>query len=140
MPTLFTRIIEGELPGHFVWRDDTAVAFLTINPVRQGHALVVPRAEVDQWLDATPELISHLLEVARAVGRAQQVAFPSARTALVVLGTEVPHLHIHVIPADGPSDVDFRQATAPGAAALAGVAERLRAELAVQGHAARATG
>lgn len=134
MPTLFTRIIEGELPGHFIWRDDRAVAFLTINPVHRGHALVVPREVVDHWLDAPAGLLGHLMEVARAVGRAQQAAFPTERTALVVLGTEVPHLHFHVIPADGPEDVAFQRATAPDQAELAEVAVRLRAELSALGH------
>ena len=65
MATLFTRIIDGELPGRFVWRDDRAVAFLTISPIQPGHTLVVPRAEVDNWLDLDPAIAAHLMTVAQ---------------------------------------------------------------------------
>src|SRR5688572_29337695 len=75
MATLFTRIIDGELPGRFVWRDDRAVCFLTINPITTGHALVVPIEEVDHWVDVEPDLAAHLMVVAHAVGRAQMQAF-----------------------------------------------------------------
>ncbi len=70
MPTIFTRIIEGELPGRFVWRDELCVAFVSINPLRPGHTLVVPRAEIDHWLDLDPELAAHLHFEIRPKGRA----------------------------------------------------------------------
>ena len=71
MPSLFTRIIDGEIPGRFVWKDDHCVAFLTIEPMRPGHTLVVPRKEVDHWIDLDSELSAHIFEVARVIGRAQ---------------------------------------------------------------------
>ena len=74
MPTIFTRIIEGELPGVFVWRDPQCVAFLSINPMHPGHTLVVPRAEVDHWIDLDPELAAHLFQVAQTIGQAQEAA------------------------------------------------------------------
>ena len=69
MPTLFTKIIEGDIPGRFVWREDDVVAFLTINPIRPGHTLVVPVAEVDHWLDLDPPLATRCFEVAEVIGR-----------------------------------------------------------------------
>ena len=74
MPTLFTRIIEGEIPGVFVWRDDQCVVFLSINPMHTGHTLVVPRAEVDHWIDLDPDLAAHLFQVAQTIGQAQMAA------------------------------------------------------------------
>ena len=135
MPTLFTRIIDGEIPGRFVWQDDDAVVFLTIAPIRPGHALVVPRAEVDHWLDLDPALVAHLTQVAQAVGQAQVAAFSPGRVGLIIAGLEVPHTHIHVIPIESEADLDFAKADhAADPAALDDVAERLRAALRDLGH------
>ena len=71
MPTIFTRIIDGEIPGTFVWRDERCVVFLSINPLAHGHALVVPIEEVDHWVDVDPALVAHVFEVARIIGVAQ---------------------------------------------------------------------
>jgi histidine triad (HIT) family protein len=110
MPTLFTRIIEGEIPGTFIWRDDLCVAFMSINPLRTGHALVVSRAEVNHWIDCPAELRDHLFFVSQEIGKAQQQAFQPARIGLMIAGLEVPHLHIHVVPIDGVHDLDFANA------------------------------
>jgi histidine triad (HIT) family protein len=138
MATLFTSIINGDIPGRFVWRDDRAVAFLTIAPIRPGHALVVPIEEVDHWIDLDPDLASHLMVVAREVGRAQQAAFEPERIGLIVAGLEVPHTHLHVIPIDSEGDLSFSKADhTPDPAALDDAAERLRTALRDQGHADR---
>jgi diadenosine tetraphosphate (Ap4A) HIT family hydrolase len=105
MPTIFTRIIDGDIPGHFVWTDERCVAFLSINPITAGHALVVPRVEVDHWLDLDPDLAAHLMVVARAVGLAQQHAFAAPRVGLEIAGFEVPHCHLHVLPIWGEADL-----------------------------------
>jgi len=105
--TLFTRIIEGEIPGRFVWRDDRCVAFLSIHPLRPGHTLVVSRAEVDHWLDLQPDLAAHLMTVAQSIGKALQRAFKPAKVGLMIAGLEVPHVHLHVVPIDGVHDLDF---------------------------------
>ena len=110
MATVFTKIIQGELPGRFVWRDDRCVAFLSINPLRHGHALVVPTQEVDHWLDLDPELNSHLMTVSQRVGQAQMAAFSPTRIGLMIAGLEVPHVHLHVVPIDGVHDMDFANA------------------------------
>jgi histidine triad (HIT) family protein len=110
MPTLFTRIIEGEIPGTFVWKDDICAAFMSINPLRRGHALVVPRTEIDHWIDCPTDLWDHLLAVAQDIGKAQQQAFQPTRVGLMIAGLEVPHLHIHVVPIDRVHDLDFSNA------------------------------
>ena len=138
MATLFTSIINGDIPGRFVWRDDRAVVFLTIAPIRPGHALIVPIEEVDHWIDLDPDLASHLMVVAREVGRAQQAAFEPERIGLIVAGLEVPHTHLHLIPIDSEGDLSFAKADhSPDPAALDDAAERLRAALRAQGHADR---
>lgn len=110
MPTLFTRIIDGEIPGTFVWRDEHCVAFLSINPLRRGHTLLVPRMEIDHWIDCPPHLADHLFSVARHIGAALQQAFQPTRIGLMIAGLEVPHLHIHLVPIDGVHDLDFANA------------------------------
>lgn len=109
MATVFTRIINGELPGTFVWRDDRCVAFMSINPLRAGHTLVVPVEEVDHWLDAPAKLRAHLFDVAATIGQAQQRAFNPERIGLVIAGFEVPHLHLHVVPINSLAEMDFAQ-------------------------------
>lgn len=136
MPTIFTRIIEGELPGRFVWRDDRAVAFLTISPVRPGHTLVVPRQEVEHWIDLEADLARHLTDVCVAVGRAIQQAFRPEKVGQAIVGLEVPHLHVHLIPIDEIGDLDFSRADPdPDPAELDAAAERIRAALRAAGHA-----
>ncbi len=138
MPTLFTRIIDGEIPGRFVWSDDRAVVFLTIAPIRPGHALVVPRVEVDHWIDLDPDLVAHLTQVAQVVGQAQVAAFSPARVGLIIAGLEVPHTHLHVIPIESEADLDFAKADhSPDPAALDNVAERLREALRTLGQGSR---
>ncbi len=117
MTTLFSRIIDGELPGRFVVRGELTVAFLTIAPVRPGHVLVVPRAEVDDWLDLDAAAREDLFAVAHTVGEAVRSAFPCRKVALAALGLEVPHVHLHLIPIDQESDVDFGRADASVTAA-----------------------
>lgn len=112
MPTLFTRIIDGEIPGTFVWRDDHCVAFLSINPLRDGHTLVVPRREIDHWVDCPPDLRDHLIEVAQTIARAIETIYQPEKVGLMIAGLEVPHLHIHLVPIDGVRDLDFANAAA----------------------------
>lgn len=110
MATIFTRIIEGELPGRFVWRDERCVAFLSINPLRPGHTLVVPIEEVDHWLDLDTDTMSHLTTVAHTIGRAQMQVFRPKRIGLMIAGLEVPHVHVHVVPISDVHDLDFANA------------------------------
>lgn len=138
MPTLFSRIIAGEFPGRFVWADEHAVAFTTIAPITDGHTLVVPRAEIEQLTDAPDDLLAHLTRVARDIGRAQRAAWDAPRAALLVAGFEVPHLHLHVLPAWDEASLTFANArTDVPAAELDAAAERLRGALRDAGHGAQ---
>ncbi|WP_028925836.1 HIT family protein [Pseudonocardia acaciae] len=137
MATLFTKIIEGELPGRFVWSDELAVGFLSINPLGPGHTLVVPRAEVDQWVDADDELLGHLHRVSHRVAEAVRAVWQPPRVAMIIAGFEVPHLHLHVYPAWKLDDFDFRNAASdPDPAELDRHADSLRTALREAGHTA----
>ncbi|MCK6209492.1 HIT family protein [Georgenia sp. EYE_87] len=138
MSTVFTQIIEGQIPGRFVWADDVSVVFSTIAPITDGHMLVVPRAEVSQYTDADDELVAHLAVVAKEVGRAQQAAFGSPRAAVLVAGFEVEHLHLHVLPAWDEQSLRFDNARHDvPAEELDAAAERVRDALRQAGHGAR---
>ncbi len=102
--------MSGELPGHFIWKDDICAAFLSINPIATGHTLVVPVLEVDHWLDLPPDTNSHLINVAQIIGQAQMTAYNPERVGIVIAGFEVPHTHLHVIPINGMQDLDFTRA------------------------------
>jgi histidine triad (HIT) family protein len=110
MATVFTKIINGELPGRFVWRDDRCVAFLSIEPLQPGHTLVVPIEEADHWIDLEPDLASHLMLVSQSIGKAVQRGFKPAKVGLMLAGLEVPHVHLHVVPIRGVHDLDFANA------------------------------
>jgi diadenosine tetraphosphate (Ap4A) HIT family hydrolase len=107
MASVFTKIINGELPGRFVYEDDEIVAFLTIQPMTQGHTLVVPRAEIDQWQGTDAETFGRVMRVAQLIGKAVCLAFDTERAGLIIAGLEVPHLHVHVFPARNLSDFGF---------------------------------
>ena len=135
MASLFTRIIDGEIPGRFVWTDDRCVAFLTIAPITPGHTLVVPRAEVDHWIDLDDDLAAHLMVVAKAIGAAQMDAFSPARVGMIIAGMEVPHTHLHVIPIETEADLSFSRADGSTLADdLDAAADALRSALTARGH------
>ena len=112
MTTIFTRIIEGQIPGTFVYRDSLCVAFLSINPLAAGHVLVVPIEEVDHWVDMSPELSSHMFSVSHRISRAISRAFPCARVGLIIAGYEINHCHIHLIPTNTLAELNFANAAA----------------------------
>ena len=135
MTTIFTRIINGDIPGTFIWRDDKCVAFMSINPMSYGHALVVPIAEVDHWVDLDPELSQHLFAVAHHISKAQQVAFSPERVGLIIAGYEVPHSHIHVLPTNEMSDLSFSNAaTSVDGEDLESAATAIHRQLVAAGH------
>jgi diadenosine tetraphosphate (Ap4A) HIT family hydrolase len=110
MATVFTKIINGEIPSRFVYEDDDVVAFLTIAPITQGHTLVVPRAEIDQWQDVDATAFNKVMAVSQLIGKAVSKAFDVERAGLIIAGMEVPHLHVHVFPARDLSDFGFANA------------------------------
>lgn len=136
MQSVFSRIIAGELPARFVWKDRRCVAFLTTAPLRPGHVLVVPREEVDHWIDASPELLAHLMQVAQKVAKGIDAAWHPTKVGLIIAGLEVRHLHVHLTPIWALTDLDFaRQDKSAKPVDLDDAAERLRAVLREQGHA-----
>ena len=112
MASLFTRIIRGEIPGHFVYKDEICVAFLTINPIAIGHTLVVPIEEIDEWVDLPTATSSHLMLVAKRIGLAQKQLYSCNRVGMIIAGFEIPHCHLHVIPANTMADLSFEHAAA----------------------------
>jgi histidine triad (HIT) family protein len=134
-PSVFTMIIDGRIPGRFVWRDDHVVAFLTIAPIRPGHTLVVPIAQIDHWTDLPADVWARVSEVQLAVGTALMEAFRPARVGAIIAGMEVPHCHVHLVPIDHESDLSFANADPDvPAEELDDVAERIRAALRAAGH------
>lgn len=137
MATVFTRIIAGEIPARFVWRDERCVAFLTAAPLTDGHVLVVPRQEVTEWTAAPEDLLGHLMAVARRIGAAAQAEWSSPRVGLLCQGFEVAHLHLHVWPAFSGADFDLHRANPrPDPARQDAIAARLRQALRADGHTA----
>ena len=137
MPSVFTLIINGDLPANFVWKDERCVAFLSINPLAPGHTLVVPRQEVDHWLDLEPDLLAHLTTVSQTIGKALQAGFEPVKVGEMIAGLEVPHVHIHLVPMRGVHDLDFSNADpSPDPAALDSAAATIRDHLRAMGHAA----
>lgn len=137
MSTLFTKIIDGELPGRFVWTEPELVAFTTIAPIAPGHTLVVPRAEIAEFTDAPDELLARMMAVAKIIGTAQKRIWDAPRAALLVAGFEIPHVHLHVLPAWGEAELTFANARDDvPAGELDEQAEQLRAALRQDGHSA----
>jgi histidine triad (HIT) family protein len=128
--SIFTKIIDGDIPGVFVWRDPECVAILSIAPMKPGHTLVVPRREVDHWIDLEPVLARHLFTVAQTIGKAQEQAFHPRRIGVMIVGDEVPHAHIHVVPIDTAGELSFAHADqSPPEGSLDEAAEKIRAAL-----------
>ncbi|MGI9605640.1 MAG: HIT family protein [Acidimicrobiales bacterium] len=135
MASIFSRIIDGEIPSRMVWTDDVCVAFLDVRPLAPGHVLVVPREETDQWTDLARGTAGHLMEVGHAIGRAQRAVFSPARIGLMIAGFEVPHTHLHVVPMNSMAQLDFSNADpTPDQSSLDDHLERLCAALTDAGH------
>ena len=107
MATIFSRIADGEIPSYRVAADDKHYAFLDINPVARGHVLVIPRREVDYIFDLDKEEYTGLMLFARRVAKAIEKAIPCERVGVAVVGLEVPHTHIHLLPINSEADMDF---------------------------------
>lgn len=107
MATIFSRIVAGEIPCHKVAEDEEFFAFLDINPVAKGHTLVIPKKEIDYIFDLEDALLGRMMAFAKRVARAQEAAIPCKRVGMAVMGLEVPHAHIHLIPITKESDMHF---------------------------------
>lgn len=141
MSTLFTKIIAGEIPGRFVWKDEDVVAFLTIAPITDGHLMVVPRREVAHWVDLEPDLLGKVMEVARKIAKVQETEFNARRIGVLMEGYEIPHVHVHIWPTQSPADFDVHNVDRdPDPAKLDKNAERLREALRQAGYAGSVPG
>lgn len=132
MSSVFTKIIEGELPGRFVYRSENVVAFLSIEPLTYGHTLVVPVKEVDRWTDLPQDLWLEVNEASQVIGNAIRAAFNAPRCGYIIAGFDVPHTHIHLFPTDRMADYNFANVMAMDAtdpAKMDDAAARIRREL-----------
>jgi histidine triad (HIT) family protein len=109
MPSLFSRIVAGEIPCHKIAEDDRFLAFLDIMPLAEGHTLVIPKLEVDRFFDLPDDLLSGINVFARDVALQLERAIPCERVGVAVIGLEVPHAHVHLIPLNGVADINFER-------------------------------
>ena len=129
MASVFTLIMEGKIPGHFVYQDDIAIAILTIQPIREGHVLVIPRVEVNQWSDLPVDTAIHLMKISHKIANVMKALFPCTRIGMMIAGLEVPHTHIHLVPMDSMDDLSFAFAKNADSEALKKTAEKIRSSL-----------
>ncbi len=129
MPSIFTRIINGEIPCYKVAENDRFIAFLDVNPVTPGHVLVVPKHEVSYIFDLDDEEYSQLLLFAKKVAAGLKKAMPCKRIGVTVIGLEVPHAHIHLLPITTEADMDFHHKQTLPADQMAQIAEKIAAEI-----------
>ncbi|WP_078084862.1 HIT family protein [Microbulbifer mangrovi] len=134
MASIFTQIINGDLPGHFVWRDDVAVAIMTIAPIKPGHCLVIPVEEINHWDDVPADVSAHLMDVASKVAKAQKQVYSPKRVGVMVAGIEVPHTHYHLVPINEIADLDFALQKQAESEDLAAEAAKLRQALVELGY------
>lgn len=106
--TLFTRIINGEIPSYRITEDDFFLAFLDINPLREGHTLVIPKTETDHFFDLSDDNLSRILVFSKPIAKAIEKSFSCNRCGMAVVGLEVPHAHLHLIPIDQVNDMNFK--------------------------------
>jgi len=132
--SIFTRIINGEIPGHFIWEDELCISIMTIMPIRDGHCMVIPKQEVDHWDDVPEETARHLMTVSQKVAKAVKAVVPCRRIGVSIVGIEVPHTHIHLMPMDTTADMDFKNAREVSPEQLADTAAKIRQVLTDQGY------
>lgn len=129
MPSLFTRIILGEIPCHKIMEDDRFLAFLDVKPLNPGHTLVIPKQEIDYIFDLEDDLLSDLTRFAKKVAAGIRKAVPCRKVGMMVAGLEVPHAHIHLVPIEAVTDLNFAKAQAVSHESLHAVAANIRAAL-----------
>ncbi|MGM0375427.1 MAG: HIT family protein [Bacteroidota bacterium] len=130
MATIFSKIVNGEIPSYKIAEDDRYYAFLDINPLAKGHTLVVPKQEIDYLFDLEDDLLAGMMVFSKKVARAIEKAVPCKRIGVAVLGLEVPHAHIHLVPLNEESDISFsRPKLQLSEEEMASIAEKIRAGL-----------
>lgn len=134
MSTIFTKIIEGQIPGNFVYADETCVVISTIAPVTTGHMLVIPRKEYPSYTSCDAQTLAHLSKVSQIIAKAQEETFDIQRAGIVVAGFEVPHLHIHVIPLENEKQLNLALAKNETPENIKNASEKLRQTLIKTGY------
>lgn len=134
MASIFTKILNREIPGHFVWEDEQCFSIMTIQPIREGHLMVIPKLEVNHWDDVPAETAAHLMQVSQKIAKAIKAVIPCKRIGVSIIGLEVPHTHMHLIPIDNMGDLDFSLAQQVSPERLAATAETIRKALQVRGY------
>ena len=129
MATIFTKIVNGEIPSYKIAEDENYFAFLDINPLQKGHVLVIPKQETDYIFDLEPDVLAGLHKFAQRVAKAIKKAIPCKKVAVVVLGLEVPHAHVHLIPMNAESDVRFDKKLQLTKEEFEEIAEKIRKEI-----------
>ena len=127
MSTVFSKIISGDIPAFKVAENDKFLAFLDINPLRMGHTLVIPKVEIDYFFDMDAEQMAHMMEFTTSVAIGIKASFPCKKVGMTVIGLEVPHAHIHLVPMDSITDMNFTgQKLNPTMAELALAADKIK--------------
>ena len=134
MASIFTKILVGELPGHFVWKDEVCFAIMTIQPIRAGHVILIPNEEINHWDDVPPATAAYLMQTGQHIAKAIKANVSCKRIGVMVVGLEVPHTHIHLAPIDSFADMDFKNARALPQDELATMASSIRKSLMAAGH------
>jgi histidine triad (HIT) family protein len=130
MASIFTKIINREIPGHVIAEDEQYIAFLDVNPLVEGHCLVVPKREIDYIFDMEDDLLSGLHLFSKKVAKAIKAAVPCKRVGVAVIGLEVPHVHVHLVPLNLMDDINFsRPKLKPSQEELAAVADKIKGHL-----------
>ena len=129
MPSLFTRIIKGEIPCEKIFENETHFAFLDIRPINPGHTLVVPKVEVDELFDQSDEILAASLPFAKKISQALKKSVPCKRIGIIVAGFEVPHSHIHLVPIQSEGELSFSRAKAANPSDLKAIAQKIRENL-----------
>ncbi|MES2605667.1 MAG: HIT family protein [Pseudomonadota bacterium] len=134
MASIFSRILGGELPGHFIWKDKLCFALMTVEPIRSGHVILMPNAEINHWDDVPAATAAHMMVVSQHIAKAIKQNVSCKRVGQMIVGLEVPHTHIHLVPIDTIADMDCNRARPAPDEALAEMALKLRSTLVKDGH------
>ena len=130
MATIFSKIVSGEIPAYKIYEDDRYLAFLDVNPLAPGHTLVIPKEEIDYIFDMDDELLAGLHVFSKKIAKALKKAVPCIRVGVTVIGLEVPHTHVHLIPLNSMNDINFsRSKLSYSKEYMEEVAEKIRKEL-----------
>ncbi len=129
MPSIFTRIVNGEIPGHKIAETDEFLAFLDVFPCAPGHTLVIPKQEIDYIFDLEDTLYAGLMQFSKKIATAVEQAVPCKRIGVAVVGLEVPHAHVHLIPLNSMADMNFNNKLKMSQEELAAIAQKIREKL-----------